>query len=338
VQAVKDLNGEIARLAAAVSENFVVMGTPSGAPEDAEVQKVLREALGTKLHTLLVVRSGSSADPSLMLQYALQAWEIWCCTQILDKFCFGLPEEVEKWLSDVWEGMKTQELQPMSSRWRGLAHSYLRTALQSVPPLQSAAAQLPTPPASPHISVLGLLAPHSPHALLARRERELLDLNLRGVRGILSLIGGDASAHKVDEEFGESTRRIQEQALHIARVVKEGVMSGWFELVRVPGAVVPPAAEGSPLRHRRSSSGGKLGRVKAVRYDEEGMENVFRGFGREDGGVMCTVEFGLVCVTRRKEEVGDDAGVGGAQEGWEVLERRMLMKPKVLLESVEEIL
>jgi hypothetical protein len=232
----------------------------------------------------------------------------------------------------------------MSSRWRGLAHGYLRSSLQSFTPQ---ATQLPTPPASPYLSAM-----NNPRSLLFKRERELLDLNVKGIRGILTLVGVDgSSATKVEEEFGDSAKRIQEQAMNIARIVKEGVMSGWFELVRVPGVVVPPGPEGSPLKHRRSSSGGKLSRVKATKYDDEAMENVFKGFGREEGGVMCTVEFGLVCVRKGKEEAPDSANPqseedskrkpeGGCSPGAaaQVLERRMLMKPKVLLESVEEML
>lgn len=83
------------------------------------------------------------------------------------------------------------------------------------------------------------------------------------------------------------------------------------------------------------------------------MENVFQGFGREDGEcvVMCTIEFGLDCV---KKVVSDEDGgvmfspiepsVGplvsrepGMSEA-EAMERRTLVKPKVLLENVVEIM
>jgi len=82
---------------------------------------------------------------------------------------------------------------------------------------------------------------------------------------------------------------------------------------------------------------------------------VFRGFGREDAEcvVMCTVEFGLDCV--RKVVSDEDLGVvlspidspvtfpglGTPEKGasqTETMERRTLVKPKVLLESVIEIM
>jgi len=85
------------------------------------------------------------------------------------------------------------------------------------------------------------------------------------------------------------------------------------------------------------------------------MENVFQGYGREDGEcvVMCTIEFGLDCA--RKVASDEDAGVvfspvepvGPSVSSRvpekevsevETMERRTLVKPKVLLESVVEIL
>lgn len=333
VQAVRDLNGEIARLAAAVSEQFsVVTGTSSVLPDDNELQTLLEDVLGPKLYNLLISRStSSSSDPSLMIQYALQAWQLWCCSQILDKFCFGLPDDVEKWLAGVWEEMRVQgtpphkstctiahtfffvELQPMSSRWRGLTHGYLRTSLQTKTPTT----QLPTPPASPSLSALD-----NPRSLLAKRQRDLWELNLKGIRGILTLFDSNSNSSKLEEEFGDSVKRIQEQAMNIARVVREGVMSGWFELVRVPASTRSQTKESPPV---------------AVRYDDEGMENVFKGFGREEGGVLCAVEFGLVCVRKDDKDENPERGRSPGC-GADVLDRRVLMKPKVLLESVEEIL
>jgi hypothetical protein len=117
VQAVKDLNGEISRLAAAVSELFATLvgGTGVGSSslpdkftDNSELQSRLSEALGSTFHSFIIARSRSSSDPSLMVQYAIQAWEVWCCSQVLDKFCFGLPDEVENCLASVWESMKVQ--------------------------------------------------------------------------------------------------------------------------------------------------------------------------------------------------------------------------------------
>ena len=126
VEAVNDLNNELARLASAVSEHFVVgsdidsdysenasVGTRSSQslPIDRSAQEVhdrLKEALGSTFYRLIFTCPDPPSDPSMLVQYAIQAWEVWCCSQILDGFCFGLPSEVEKLLADVWENMKRE--------------------------------------------------------------------------------------------------------------------------------------------------------------------------------------------------------------------------------------
>jgi hypothetical protein len=121
-----DLNGELARLASAVSEYFVVgsdidsdgsdnasVGTTSSPrlPNDKSGQEIhdrLKEALGSTFYHLIFTSPDPPSDPSLLVQYAVQAWLVWCCSQILDGFCFGLPGETERLLTDVWESMKRE--------------------------------------------------------------------------------------------------------------------------------------------------------------------------------------------------------------------------------------
>ena len=158
----------------------------------------------------------------------------------------------------------------MSSRWRGLTHEYLRGVLSSATP----SCQLPTPPASPSIPALYKSQKNEPQSIRTLRERELFDLNVRGILTILSGVGlevdhtplpplirrppgtgsdlssaTDGSAintSRIVDEFGEALKRIQGQALELATVTKEGVMSGWFEITRVPGAVTLPAPAPTP--------------------------------------------------------------------------------------------
>ena len=156
------------------------------------------------------------------------------------------------------------ELQPMSSRWRGLTHEYLRGVLAVSAPGSS---HLPTPPASPSISALYRSQSNEPLSVRTLRERELFELNVRGILTILSGVGlevdqtplppptrrsptpgGDLSgiangsminATKIINEFGDALKRIQEQTIELARVTREGVMSGWFDITRVSGAATP---------------------------------------------------------------------------------------------------
>jgi len=107
------------------------------------------------------------------------------------------------------------------------------------------------------------------------RERELFELNVRGILAILSGVGlevdqappppsarrsptpgGDLSAivdgnvintTKIINEFGEALKRIQEQTIELARVTREGVMSGWFDITRVSGAATLSMHASTPL-------------------------------------------------------------------------------------------
>lgn len=121
-----DLNGELARLASAASEYFVVgsdidsdgsdhasVGVKSSPrlPNDKtgqETHDLLKEALGSPFYHLIFTCPDLPSDPSMLVQYAIQAWQVWCCSQIFDRFCFGLPTEAERLLTHVWESMKRE--------------------------------------------------------------------------------------------------------------------------------------------------------------------------------------------------------------------------------------
>ena len=87
-----------------------------------------------------------------------------------------------------------------------------------------------------------------------------------------------------------------------------------------------------------------------TKFDHRIMENVFQGFGREDMEcvVICTTEFGLDCARKvvSDEDVGvmfspiepSDGPLTSREPGVELMEKRTLVKPKVLLESVVEIM
>jgi hypothetical protein len=79
------------------------------------------------------------------------------------------------------------------------------------------------------------------------------------------------------------------------------------------------------------------------------MENMYAGYGSEECGVLCTVAFGLSVVKRRKEgaagreqrpsylDMKSEVGATRSKAAG-LLESTLLVKPKVLLESVKELL
>ena len=106
LQALADLNAEIVQLAASVSEEFSASlraheDEPSLAKE--RDREVVEDALGPEMIRLLEDRI-HAGDPTLV-QFALQAWEARCVARVLDAFCYGLPQEVDKAFMLIFEHM-----------------------------------------------------------------------------------------------------------------------------------------------------------------------------------------------------------------------------------------
>src|SRR5712671_2491013 len=104
VQAVHDLNSEILQLAAAVSDEFPLTRRSPGLWKESHCELV-REAIGDGMLGLL--RDGDHEDDPTVVQLAVQAWEVWCCRQVLDSFCAGAPPEVDRFLNDVFREMQS---------------------------------------------------------------------------------------------------------------------------------------------------------------------------------------------------------------------------------------
>jgi hypothetical protein len=103
VQAVHDLNTEILQLAAAVSDEFPLTRRSPGLWNESHCELV-REAIGDGMLALL--RDGDHEDDPTIVQLAVQAWEVWCCRQVLDSFCAGTQPEVDRFLNDIFHEMQ----------------------------------------------------------------------------------------------------------------------------------------------------------------------------------------------------------------------------------------
>jgi hypothetical protein len=104
IQAVHDLNTEILQLAAAVSDEFPLTRRSPGLWKESHCEFV-REAIGDGMLALL--RDGDHEDDPTIVQLAIQAWEVWCCNQVLDAFCAGAPPEVDRFLRDIFHEMQS---------------------------------------------------------------------------------------------------------------------------------------------------------------------------------------------------------------------------------------
>ncbi|RDX56996.1 hypothetical protein OH76DRAFT_1451128 [Lentinus brumalis] len=410
LQALADLNAEILQLAASIADEFAPsLRADTHAPSAAKERdrEIVEPALGKEMLKLLEERE-HAGDPTLV-QFALQAWQVWCVSRVMDAFCYGLPVEVDEALRLIFERMQREEPQPTTSRWRALTYKHARSLLarprmSSEPPSPDAAN--PSPFNSAPASIVSTTS--LPPPLLT-----LTEANLRGILAILALSGcTDARGLHRDplrSRFGSALSRISARAERISSVVKEGVLSGLFEVSWVPPCRSPKTASSS----RRASTaaapettaspaspGGNRGKgkerewVKEVQRAQSGesqketeehwfdwntMENVYAGYCSEQCRVLCTVELGLAFERRLPEEEKEESvdgdgmvtgssaarpvamggvGVNGVASGGVSVSvsrsasrdapsdaaseskvvRNLLLKPKVLLESVVDIL
>lgn len=98
-------------------------------------------------------------------------------------------------------------------------------------------------------------------------------------------------------------RRIAELANRLAFVLREGTMSTDFQ----------------PMF------------VESVReFSALSMENVYDGYGPSRGRVLCTTEIGLQALTNK--------GKDGKDFSASTIERKVVLKPRVVLESVVQML
>ncbi|KAI0087335.1 hypothetical protein BDY19DRAFT_995033 [Irpex rosettiformis] len=343
-QTVQDLNGEIQQFAATVAETYhselhIRPGARRKqttdqvvAPEDLDT---VERAVGGRMVELLMNRV-HVGDP-ILLQYALQAWEVWCAHVILGAFCFGASEELDYRMKAIFKQMHVQEPVATTARWIALTHSYLKN--QPSQPI----GVLPTP-----------VTPTSEHPPNDPRESHLqlhVDRNLAGVHALLTLAGYPPSHLSELTSLKYKLRMLCEEALKIATSLREAFMSQFLEVT-----IVAPGGGQVELTNKRLDKSGLRIEVQndASRFDPVTMENVLQSIMPKHTDtydrVLCTLELGLVTTSvdeqgrRMKERSGEQDSRGpeslaisrtsslGDPTQRELL-RQVMLKPRVLLES-----
>ncbi|KIK94382.1 hypothetical protein PAXRUDRAFT_828061 [Paxillus rubicundulus Ve08.2h10] len=104
--------------------------------------------------------------------------------------------------------------------------------------------------------------------------------------------------------FGAQVNRISNSACRLAQITREEIMSTNFEVV-----------------------GADSGRT----FDAQEMMDAFEDYGTSKGAVLCTTELGLRCSTRKASGEATTASE-------ENVERRLLLRPKVVLESAVDMI
>ncbi|TCD67146.1 hypothetical protein EIP91_000430 [Steccherinum ochraceum] len=217
IQALRDLNAEIVHLSASMADELTSPASsfapyrfdPTTHHSSQKAKELVAGMIGVGATKWLLARQ-QTEDLATVLQFAIQAWEVSCVGRAMDSFCYGLPREVDQFLSLLFEQMHQTEPQPTTSRWRALTYAHTRELLASSSNPQK-------PPPSPF--------------------QTLSDHNARGLLSILALCNFTSLPREaLLARWGAHLLRISERAERLAEVIREGVMSAGFEVMWVKPA------------------------------------------------------------------------------------------------------
>lgn len=130
-------------------------------------------------------------------------------------------------------------------------------------------------------------------------------LDIFTVAGGVHAENGTSLKDSLRLRFSTQVQRIARAVCKLAQVTREEIMSTDFEVLAIDHGGI---------------------------FDGKRMADVFGEYGPSRGTILCTVELGLSAATRRSS--GEVPSV--EKEG--AVERRLLLQPKVVLESVVDVL
>ena len=319
LQAVHDINSEVLQFAASATEISAFSMTrtrPATAIQDSTTR------IGPYMTRTLVSRDHSQ-DP-LLVQLALQGCVSLCIARALSSFCIGFPSKSDAVLAQIYSHMHINEPQPTSAKWRSLTHQHIH-------------AIYPT--------------------LTEYSVNELSDTILRWSADIFVVAGWQSFSSPTSTNgpiatvlrslYLDQIKRISRSVLRLAKVAREDIMSTTFEVVVADPTHVFRDPSNSEIDLELDLNDGTTNNL-----DREGLDMVdaFAEYGESKGRVLATMELGLRCITRVGSVGGDRPlkligehsntnGTSNAGDSGETrFEKRMLLLPKVVLESVLEVL
>lgn len=354
LQAIHDLNSEILQFAASAIEFCSFL--PNQTPKSQSLNDT-SSRLGPTMTRLLHTRNHSS-DP-LLIQLALQSSLTLCTARALSSFIIGLPSKSDLLLSQIYSEMQKGEEQPVFKKWRALTERYVgvfyptlgeysvgevadtmirwcadvlvvsgcsfivrppngNNTPSTTTPNSTSSSQQPSPSSSPPTTFSTPKPLHHSHNH-HHHHHVSPQTYLR--------------THHHDQ-----LKRIAQRILRIASITREEILSTSFEVVI--------ADYTSQSQSQQENFNNDFGSEMVDAFGEYTSES--------QGKVLGTVELGLRCVTKVNERdvvVGagnhnhNNNGANGLSSAGTVkdvgepkLETRLLLRPKVVLESVLEVL
>ncbi|KAJ8521382.1 hypothetical protein ONZ45_g1957 [Pleurotus djamor] len=308
LQAVQDLNSEILQFAAAATETCSF--GKDGVKNPQAVQDTTSR-LGPQFARILSTKDHSQ-DP-ILVQFAVQGCVVACISRALSSFCVGWPSKADSVLLQVYAFMYTAEPQPTSSRWRSLAHKHIHKLYPTLEEygnndlvetiIRWVSDLLLVAGGSPSLTTHSSpsSSPHISQSL--PQSHSLSSLQLRNHQSQSNL-----TRDTLRTRFGDQIYRIAKAVTKLAQVTREEIMSTNFDLVAVNYTDA---------------------------FDSRLMEDSFGSYVTSKGGVLVTTELGLRCTTKKVNVSAMSIDTGKDDV---VTERRLLLRPRVVLESVVDVL
>lgn len=316
LQAVHDINSEILQFAASATEMCTFLPAPSSSanPKMAQLIHDTNTRIGPNMTRILSNRDHSQ-DP-LLVQLALQGCVSLCIARALNSFCIGFPSKSDAVLDQLYNHMHLTEPQPTSAKWRALTHQHIHAIYPTL--TDYSINELSDTILRWCADIFSIANCHSfspSHATSSPSSSPPASISPPTATPPLS------PSAQLRQLYLDQIRRISRAVMRLANVTREDIMSTSFEV-----AIADPS----------------------VAFQEGEMVDAFGDYSETHGRILVTMELGLKCVTRVIDTIsepvngssaqGQNEGRGGALVEEGLLESRLLLQPKVVLESVLEVL
>jgi hypothetical protein len=321
LQAVHDINSEILQFSASATEmcNFLPAAASPSNPRLASVLQDTTARIGPNMTRILASRDHSQ-EP-LLVQLALQGCVSLCIARALNSFCIGFPSKSDAVLAQIYNSMRVTEPQPTSAKWRALTHQHIHTIYPtlteySVNELADTILRWCT-----DIFLLANCQSFAPPPPAVQSPASSPTLSISPP----SAAPPPSPGAQLRSLYLDQIKRISHAVMRLASVTREEIMSTSFEVT-----IADPSGS----------------------FVAGEMVDAFGDYGESHGMVLATMELGLRCSTRVSVLAEDVAPNGNGQPdekmngargvaragGEGMLESRLLLQPKVVLESVLEVL
>jgi hypothetical protein len=313
LQAVHDINSEILQFAASATEMCTFLPAPSSSadPKIAQLIHDTNTRIGPNM-TRIISNRDHSQDP-LLVQLALQGCVSLCIACALNSFCIGFPSKSDAVLSQIYSHMHLTEPQPTSAKWRALTHQHIHAIYPTLTDYSINELSDTILKWCADIFLIANCHSFSPsHSSSSPSSSPPISISPPPATP------PQTPSVQLRSLYLDQIRRISRAVMRLASVTREDIMSTCFEV-----AIADPS----------------------VAFQEGEMVDAFGNYSESHGRILVTMELGLKCVTRVidsiNEPVNGNSGQGQHEKALReesILESRLLLPPKVVLESVLEVL